>query len=409
MESRAMRAILRGPAARMAGWTAAFGLMALPLGGLTGASWTALSVLLIQLATLAIRTLSPGGSGQIRRLLAGGGGLSSRMDRLPVWLSRSLPPVLLVALSLAGLAMGPYALDVATNAGIYVLLALGLNVVVGMAGLLVLGYIAFSAVGAYTYAILNTQFHVSFWVALPLGGALAALVGLLLGLPTLRLRGDYLAIVTLGFGEITRITLNNWNSLTHGPNGILGIAPPSVFGFTFSQPRHYFYLVLALVALAALCSTRLERSRLGRAWVAMREDETAAESMGVPTLRLKLLAFTLAAFWGGVAGVVFASKQLFISPESFNFLESVMVLCMVVLGGMGSVPGVILGAVLLAFLPEMLRGVAEYRLIVFGAAMVLLMQYRPQGLWPSSRRFEEFRKDLGTEAEIPSRDFGKER
>jgi branched-chain amino acid transport system permease protein len=162
------------------------------------------------------------------------------------------------------------------------------------------------------------------------------------------------------------------------------------------------------VALAALFSTRLERSRLGRAWVAMREDETAAESMGVPTLKLKLLAFTLSAFWGGVAGVVFASKQLFISPESFNFLESVMVLCMVVLGGMGSVPGVILGAVLLAFLPEMLRGVAEYRLIVFGAAMVLLMQYRPQGLWPSSRRFEEFRKDPGGEVETSSRNFGKE-
>jgi len=408
MGTPAIRAILRGPAARAAGWTAAFALMALPLAGPAGALWAALAVSLIQGTAIVLRRLSPRVASQIRNLLAGGGGLSSRMDRLPEWMSRSMPLVLLAALSLAGLGMGPYALDVATNAGIYVLLALGLNVVVGMAGLLVLGYIAFSAVGAYAYAILNTQFHLSFWLALPLGGALAACVGLLLGLPTLRLRGDYLAIVTLGFGEITRITLNNWNSLTHGPNGILGIAPPSLFGFTFSQPRHYFYLVLALVALAALFSTRLERSRLGRAWVAMREDETAAESMGVPTLRLKLLAFTLAAFWGGVAGVVFASKQLFISPESFNFLESVMVLCMVVLGGMGSVPGVILGAVLLAFLPEMLRGVAEYRLIVFGAAMVLLMQYRPQGLWPSSRRFEEFRKDPGSGVEIASRPFGKE-
>lgn len=394
-----MREILRSPMARAAGWTGAFYLMALPLVGPMKALWAALAVVLIQSLSLVFRALPPARTAQMRRWLAGGSGPSSRMDRLPAWLPRVFPPLLLTGVALSGLGMGPYSLDVATNAGIYVLLALGLNVVVGMAGLLVLGYIAFSAVGAYTYAILNTQFHLSFWLALPLGGALAALVGLLLGLPTLRLRGDYLAIVTLGFGEITRITLNNWNSLTHGPNGILGIAPPSLFGFVFSQPRHYFYLVLALVALAALCSMRLERSRLGRAWVAMREDETAAESMGVPTLKLKLLAFTLAAFWGGVAGVVFASKQLFVSPESFNFLESVMVLCMVVLGGMGSVPGVILGAVLLAFLPEVLRGVAEYRLIVFGAAMVLLMQYRPQGLWPSSRRFEEFRKDPGTEIE----------
>lgn len=390
-----MRRMLSTPWARAAGWTGAFALMALPLVGPARALWAALAVILIQALAILFRALPPSRHAQMRRWLAGGGGLSSRMDHLPAGLTRALPLLLLAGVALSGLGMGPYALDVATNAGIYVLLALGLNIVVGMAGLLVLGYIAFSAVGAYTYAILNTQFHLSFWLALPLGGALAALVGLLLGLPTLRLRGDYLAIVTLGFGEITRITLNNWNSLTNGPNGILGIAPPSLFGFVFSQPRHYFYLVLALVALAALCSMRLERSRLGRAWVAMREDETAAESMGVPTLQLKLLAFTLAAFWGGVAGVVFASKQLFISPESFNFLESVMVLCMVVLGGMGSVPGVILGAVLLAFLPEVLRGAAEYRLIVFGAAMVLLMQYRPQGLWPSSRRFDELKPPSG--------------
>jgi branched-chain amino acid transport system permease protein len=375
--------------ARAAGWTAAFYLMALPLLGAGRALWVALGVSALQAVLLALDHLTPGARQQFRRVVAGGGALAVRFGRLPSWVRTATPLVLLAAVALSGLGLGPYTLDVATNAGIYVLLALGLNVVVGMAGLLVLGFIAFSAVGAYTYGILGTQMHLSFWLALPLGGLLAACFGLLLGLPTLRLRGDYLAIVTLGFGEITRITLNNWNSLTHGPNGILGIPPPSLFGFTFSQPRHYFYLVLALVALAAFCSRRLERSRLGRAWVAMREDETAAESMGVPTLRLKLLAFMIAAFWGGVAGVVFASKQLFISPESFNFLESVMVLCMVVLGGMGSVPGVIVGAILLAFLPEVLRGVAEYRLIVFGVAMILLMQYRPQGLWPSTHRFEE--------------------
>lgn len=385
--------VLRAPLARAAGWTAAFYLMVLPLMGPRRGLWVALAVLVVQALALAADRVSPASRERLAAALRGSGRFSAWMELRPAWVRTVAPPALLLALAAAGLGMSPYTLDVATNAGIYVLLALGLNIVVGMAGLLVLGYIAFSAVGAYTYAILNTQFHLSFWLALPLGGALAACFGLLLGLPTLRLRGDYLAIVTLGFGEITRITLNNWNSLTNGPNGILGIQPPSLFGFTFSQPKHYFYLLLAMVALAAFFSRRLERSRLGRAWVAMREDETAAESMGVPTLRLKLLAFTLAAFWGGVAGVLFASKQLFVSPESFNFLESVMVLCMVVLGGMGSVPGVILGAVLLAFLPEVLRGVAEYRLIVFGAAMVLLMQYRPQGIWPSSRRYEEFRQE----------------
>ncbi len=393
MQTADVSHVLRAPLARAAWWTAAFYLMVLPLMGPRRGLWVALAVLVVQALALAADRVSPASRERLAAALRGGGHFSAWMERRPAWVRTAAPSALLLALAVAGLGMSPYTLDVATNAGIYVLLALGLNIVVGMAGLLVLGYIAFSAVGAYTYAILNTQFHLSFWLALPLGGALAACFGLLLGLPTLRLRGDYLAIVTLGFGEITRITLNNWNSLTNGPNGILGIQPPSLFGFTFRQPKHYFYLLLAMVALAAFFSRRLERSRLGRAWVAMREDETAAESMGVPTLRLKLLAFTLAAFWGGVAGVLFASKQLFVSPESFNFLESVMVLCMVVLGGMGSVPGVILGAVLLAFLPEVLRGVAEYRLIVFGAAMVLLMQYRPQGIWPSSRRYEEFRQE----------------
>jgi branched-chain amino acid transport system permease protein len=310
----------------------------------------------------------------------------------PAWAKAAFPWLALAAAALAPMGMDTYMLDVGATAGIYVCLALGLNIVVGMAGLLVLGYAAFYAVGAYTYALLNVHYHLSFWLCLPIGGALAALFGLLLGLPTLRLRGDYLAIVTLGFGEITRITLNNWDSLTRGPNGILNIAPPSLGRFTFSHPLHYYYLHLAMVALAAFVLHRLSGSRLGRAWVAMREDETAAESMGIPTLRMKLLAFSLSAFWGGVAGVLFAGKQLFVSPESFNFLESVMVLCMVVLGGMGSVPGVIAGALLLTVLPEALRGVADYRLIVFGAAMVALMQYHPQGLWPSSRRMMELKE-----------------
>ncbi len=327
-------------------------------------------------------------------------GLLERRPRMPDFLARArghvskLPPAvkgtapmaLLSILVALAFVLDPYTLDVATTAGIYALLALGLNIVVGMAGLLVLGFAAFYGVGAYTYAILNTHYGLGFWTCLPIGGALAALFGLLLGLPTLRLRGDYLAIVTLGFGEITRITLNNWDSVTNGPNGILGVAPPSVFGFSFDHPRHYFLLALALVSLSVFLLKRLDKSRVGRAWVAMREDETAAEAMGIPTLRLKLLAFSMAAFWGGVAGVFFAGKQLFVSPESFNFLESVMVLCMVVLGGMGSVPGAVLGAVLLSFLPEVLRGVDQYRLLAFGLAMVLMMRYRPSGIWPEAHR-----------------------
>lgn len=363
-----------------------FGLLALPFMGLARAAILALAVLIFRLAAIFGRVPQglrlPNGLGRSKALFA----------KLPPT-AKSAAPLLLVAL-LAGMAfiLDPYTLDVATTAGIYALLALGLNVVVGMAGLLVLGFAAFYGVGAYAYAILNTHYGLGFWTCLPIGGGLAALFGLLLGLPTLRLRGDYLAIVTLGFGEITRITLNNWDSLTNGPNGILGVAPPSLFGFSFDHPRHYFLLALALVSISVFVLKRLDKSRIGRAWVAMREDETAAEAMGVPTLRLKLLAFSLAAFWGGVAGVFFAGKQLFVSPESFNFMESVMVLCMVVLGGMGSVPGAVLGAVLLSFLPEVLRGVEEYRLLAFGLAMVLMMRYRPSGIWPEAHRVLESRE-----------------
>ena len=389
-----MAALMKHRAVRIGSIALLFGMMGWPLLGAARASVLALVVIALQALAWA-SSLAPEGNRPKDWLGGADAALARLRERSPARVRGALPWFVLALACIAPLGMNAYTLNVATDAGIYVCLALGLNIVVGMAGLLVLGYAAFYAVGAYTYAILSTQAHVSFWVALPVGGILAALFGLLLGLPVLRLRGDYLAIVTLGFGEITRITLNNWDSFTHGPNGIMGIAPPSLFGFTFSQPLHYFYLVLAFAAFVAFLSHRLERSRIGRAWVAMREDETAAEAMGVPTVRLKLLAFTLAAFWGGLAGVLFASKQLFVSPESFNFLESVMILCMVVLGGMGSVPGVILGAVLLAFLPEVLRGVAEYRLIVFGAAMVALMQYRPQGLWPSARHLMEFGEEKG--------------
>jgi branched-chain amino acid transport system permease protein len=367
-----------------------FGVMGLPLLGWAKSLAVAGAVMALRALPLAFGAV---GGDRLGTLLSG---LKAKREALaagiPHWAKMALPLMALAAAAMAPLGMDTYMLDVGATAGIYVCLALGLNIVVGMAGLLVLGYAAFYAVGAYAYALLNVHFHLSFWVCLPIGGGLAALFGLLLGLPTLRLRGDYLAIVTLGFGEIVRITLNNWDSVTRGPNGILNIDPPSIGSFTFSHPLHYYYLHLAMASLTAFILYRLSGSRLGRAWVAMREDETAAEAMGVPTLRMKLLAFSLAAFFGGVAGVLFAGKQLFVSPESFNFMESVMVLCMVVLGGMGSVPGVIAGALLLAVLPEALRGVAEYRLIVFGAAMVALMRYRPQGLWPSARRMMELKE-----------------
>ena len=306
--------------------------------------------------------------------------LADRIDR------RLLRVLALASALLIPLGLNRYHIDVLTQVGIYVTLALGLNIVIGLAGLLDLGYVAFYAVGAYAYGLLSTRVGLSFWEVLPLGALLAALFGVLLGIPVLRLKGDYLAIVTLGFGEMIRITLNNWDSLTHGPNGIIGIPRPKAFGFTFSTPIHYYYLSLAMVGLTIFVVGRLNRSRIGRAWTAIRDDEVAAETMGINLMKAKLLAFALGATWAGLAGVFFASKMTFISPESFTFFESVIILCMVVLGGMGSVSGVILGASLLVILPEVMRQFALYRMLIFGGAMVVMMILRPQGLIASSRR-----------------------
>jgi len=295
-------------------------------------------------------------------------------------------PILACLLLLLPLVLNRYFLDVAITAGIYIALALGLNIIVGLAGLLVLGYIAFYAAGAYSYALLSTHLQMNFFIALPLGAALAVLLGLALGLPTLRLRGDYLAIVTLGFGEIVRLVLNNWDAVTGGPNGIMHIAKPSLAGLGLGRPLHLYYIVLGLSLLTAFLIHRLNSSRLGRALVAMREDESAARACGVDTVRLKLLAFMLSAAVAGGMGVVFAAKMGFVSPESFTFWESIMVLCMVVLGGMASIPGVILGAVALIVLPEAFRQLHHLRMLIFGASMVAMMIFRPQGLWPSQRR-----------------------
>lgn len=306
---------------------------------------------------------------------------------------------------------------------LYVMLALGLNIVVGFAGLLDLGFIAFYAVGAYTFALLGSphfDIHLPFYISIPLGALCAALFGLLLGTPVLKLKGDYLAIVTLGFGEIIRIFMNNLNApinITNGPQGINLIDPIQIGGFSMGKtidvagfalnPVHmYYYLFLALTVGVVIMAYRLQYSRIGRAWVAMREDQIAASAMGLNIRNIKLLAFALGALSGGVAGGLFAAFQGFISPESFGLLESIMILAMVVLGGMGHIPGVILGAVVLTIAPEILRDVIgplqmhtfgrmivdpeNARMLLFGLAMVIMMLTRPEGMWPSKRRKAEF-------------------
>lgn len=276
-----------------------------------------------------------------------------------------------------------YQVNIMTTALMYVVLGLGLNIVVGVAGLLNLGYVAFYAVGAYTYALLNLHFDIGFWVALPLGGIMAALFGILLGFPVLRLRGDYLAIVTLGFGEITLQVLKNWGELTRGPSGITNIDRPGFFGMDLSVEAAYYYqyyLTIAMVVLTIFVINRLQRSRIGRALFALREDEIACQAMGIDKTAIKLTAFALGATWAGLAGVLFAAKNAYINPESFTFLESAMILCIVVLGGMGSIVGVIIGALLLILLPEYLRAFSDYRMLSFGAILVLMMIFRPQGI-----------------------------
>jgi branched-chain amino acid transport system permease protein len=284
------------------------------------------------------------------------------------------------ALALAlPLASSTYQVSVLTSALISVILGLGLNIIVGLAGLLNLGYAAFYAVGAYAYALLNQQFGLGFWGALPAAGLIAAGFGLALGFPVLRLRGDYLAIVTLGFGEIVRLVLENWSELSNGPSGIANIPRPALFGAALGLRGATIYLYaisLALAALAALVVFRLRDSRVGRAWMALREDETAAEAMGVDRTRTKLAALALGAFFAGVAGVLFAARTTFVNPASFTFLESAMVLAIVVLGGPGSVGGVVVAALVLVLLPEYLRPFAQYRMLVFGAALVAMMVLR---------------------------------
>jgi len=282
-----------------------------------------------------------------------------------------------------------YHVNVMVSALIFVVLGLGLNITVGLAGLLDLGYIAFFAVGSYTYALLSKNFDLGFWTCLPLGGLMGMLFGIILGFPILRLRGDYLAIVTLGFASITKIVLENWDTVFGGAAGIAGIPRPEFFGMALDGRQksvYSYYIVLALVGLTILVTNRLKNSRIGRAWMALREDEIACVAMGVDMARTKLSAYALGAFWAGLVGVVFAAHNNFINPDSFTFMDSAMILAMVVLGGMGSILGVIIAALALKLLPEYLRAFAEYRMLVFGAVMVLMMIFRPQGLISNMRR-----------------------
>ncbi|MCX7896788.1 MAG: ABC transporter ATP-binding protein [Rhodocyclaceae bacterium] len=345
-----------------------------------------------------------------------------RQLRWPYWLGVLLVAATLLLLPFALSAIGTAWVRITNLAILFVFLALGLNIVVGMAGLLDLGYVAFYAVGAYTWALLASphfDVHWPAWAILPLGAALACVAGVLLGAPTLRLRGDYLAIVTLGFGEIVRIFLNNLSApfnITNGPKGITRIdglslagiqfnASETFLGIPFTAPIKYYYVLLILLLVILIINLRLADSRIGRAWVAIREDEIAAKACGIDTRNVKLLAFAMGASFGGIAGGMFAAIQGFVSPESFVLNESIMILAMVVLGGMGNVWGVIAGAMLLSFVPELLRYTVEpiqralfgrmliepevLRMLIFGAALVLTMRFRPAGLWPEKRHKQE--------------------
>ena len=382
----------------LAGFTAA-------LGALAVSTWLAVIFFGI-MAYFSVATFS----GNRKKVLHTGSTAVQKVTA-PGMLRNILVVAMLGVLVTMPFMMDIYRVNVLSSALIWIMLGLGLNIVVGQTGLLVLGYAAFYAVGAYTYAIANANFggdFFGFWICLPLGGFLALLAGVLLSLPVLRLRGDYLAIVTLGFGEIVRVILESgslslepiislfpdgvaaalpaWMSKSldlGGPAGISGIPYPGFFGMQLSMDdsiRYVYFIALALTVITIISVSRLRDSRIGRSWMALREDEIACEAMGINNVVAKLSAFAIGACWAGFGGVLFASKTSFINPTSFTFMESALILSVVVLGGLGSILGVILGACVLILLPEYLRAVDEYRMLIFGASMVLMMVFRPQGL-----------------------------
>ena len=290
--------------------------------------------------------------------------------------------VILAAMIVAPLVFGPYATVILTNALLYVLLALGLNIVVGYAGLLDLGFAAFFAVGAYTVGITTLHFGLNFWLALPLAVVFAIIAGIVIGAPTLRLRSDYLAIVTLGFGEIVRITARNLRE-TGGASGLIGIDSPWLFGWHIETPLDFYYVFCVLAILGVIASVRLQNSRLGRAWLYVRHDEDAAEAMGIDRVKVKLAAYVVGAIYGSIGGAFFAANLGAISPESFSFKQSVLILMAVILGGMGKIPGVILGAFIVILAPELLRDAGDLRLLIFAVGLLLIMLFRPSGIWPA--------------------------
>ena len=351
---------------------------------------------------------------------------ASRANPALFWSGVALVSIALIALPFVLAIAGTAWVRITNLAILFIFLSLGLNIVVGFAGLLDLGYIAFYAVGAYVYALLASPhfgLHLPFWVILPIGALVACGFGLLLGAPTLKLRGDYLAIVTLGFGEIIRVFLNNLSqpvNITNGPKGLATIDPfriggfdfsttQAILGLSFSGPIKYYYALLLALILIIVVNQRLQHSRIGRAWEAIREDEVAARAMGIDTTAIKLTAFAMGASFGGIAGGMFAAIQGFVSPESFGLTESIMVLAMVVLGGMGNIWGVIVGALLLSFVPEILRYTVQpvqqalfgrmlvepevIRMLLFGLALVMMMLYRPAGLLPSPLRKRELARE----------------
>jgi branched-chain amino acid transport system permease protein len=341
-----------------------------------------------------------------RRSIAAGEPANLHAENVMQWLTdnqKAMLPLYILLLVLAVLypqMVQFYQTNIMVNFMIWVVLGLGLNIVIGLAGLLDLGFVAFYAVGAYTYALLNHHFGISFWYVLPIGMFLGATFGILLGYPVLRLKGDYLAIVTLGFGEIIRLVLENWSDFTQGPSGISNIdRPPFVVDLSIMQATEYmYYIMLGLLLFTIFVVTRLKNSRIGRAWLALKEDEIACQAMGIDKTKTKLTAFALGATWAGLVGVVFAAKTTFINPMSFSLMESIIILSIVVVGGMGSIPGVITGALVLILVPEWLRGVEEYRMLAFGAFMVMVMIFRPQGLISARRKVYHYEKAKAVDA-----------
>jgi branched-chain amino acid transport system permease protein len=294
--------------------------------------------------------------------------------------------VLLLAMIILPRFSSNYVLEIFTNSFLYIVLCLGLNIVAGNAGLLDLGYAAFFAIGAYTSGVLTSQYGWNFWLAIPPSLLLAAIVGVLIGAPTLRLRSDYLAVVTLGAGEIIRILARNLKHITGGPSGLIGIKRPTFFGVELNQISHYYYIFLVMVIVALVVSHRLEFSRLGRAWKYVRDDEDVAEAMGIPKSLIKLSAYVMGAMFAGLAGCFFAAKMTAISPDSFTFLQSLMIVVAVVLGGMGKVAGMVVGALVMVLFPEVFRAIGPLRMLVFGFILILMMVFRPQGIWPVRRQ-----------------------